>query len=67
MRVSTSLNGTGQMQAEAVYYILEDWNLIDRVQFMSFDTTASNSGIIAGFCTILEQKLKTDLILSGIL
>lgn len=43
-----------KVQAEAVYDILENWNLINRMQFMSFNPTASNTGITAGCCIILE-------------
>lgn len=46
-----------KVQAEAVYDILENWNLISRMQFMSFNPTASNTGITAGCCIILEYKL----------
>lgn len=57
LEVPKILNGTGKAQAEGVYNILQDWNLIDRVQFLSFDTTASNTGKKSGCCTLLEQKL----------
>lgn len=44
-----------------MYNILEVWNLIDRVQFMYFDTTASSTDISTGYCTILEQELNKDI------
>ena len=50
-------NGTGEAQATAVFNLLEDWNISDRVQLMAFDTTSSNAGKDAGACTLLEKKL----------
>jgi len=55
-------NGTGEMQAQAVLVTLQQWNLADRVQFMSFDTTASNTGNKNGCCTLLEQEMQKSLI-----
>uniref|UniRef100_A0A2S2PCY9 Uncharacterized protein n=1 Tax=Schizaphis graminum TaxID=13262 RepID=A0A2S2PCY9_SCHGA len=55
-------NGTGEAQATAVFELLEEWNLIERIHFMSFDTTASNSGVKAGACVLLEKKIKRDLL-----
>lgn len=36
-------SGTGENSANAVYEMLDRWNLLDKVQGMSFDTTAANS------------------------
>jgi len=55
-------NGSGASQSEAVFKLLEDWNLTTRVHFMRFDTTASNTGSQNGACTLLEQKMQKDLI-----
>ena len=50
-------SGTGEAQATAVLQLIDDWHLKDRIQFMCFDTTASNTGIKAGSCILLQQKL----------
>ena len=55
---------TGAAEAVAVYTAIEEWNLTNRVQFMSFDTTASNTGLTAGACVVLVEKMKTDLFVS---
>jgi len=55
-------NGTGKAQAAAVFRLVEEWNLTDYVKCMSFDTTASNSGLHAGACVLLEKKLKRKLL-----
>lgn len=34
----------------------------ERINLMSFDTTASNSGINTGACVLLEKKIKRDLL-----
>lgn len=51
-------SGTGEAQAAAVYAALEDWNLTNHVNFMVFDTTSSNTGVKAGACVLLEQKME---------
>jgi hypothetical protein len=55
-------SGTGEAQAAAVYSALDDWNLKNQVNFMAFDTTSSNTGIKAGACTLLEQKMGKQLV-----
>lgn len=55
-------SGTGDAQATAVYAALDDWNLINQVNFMGFDTTASNTGIKTGACVLLEQKMEKQLV-----
>jgi len=42
--------GTREAQATAVFELLEEWNLIESINCMSFDTTASDSGVKAGAC-----------------
>lgn len=53
--------GTGKEISSAVFGILEDWDLIDKVQAFVFDTTASNSGRLNGACDLLEQLLNRDI------
>ena len=36
--------GTREAQAKAIFSILKDWNLKEKVQGMYFDTTSSNTG-----------------------
>lgn len=55
-------NGTGEAQAAAVFKLVEEWNLTNRLQCMSFDTTASNTGLVSGACVLLENKLKRKLL-----
>lgn len=59
--VPVTENGTGEAEAEAVHERLEFWNLSDKVQAMSFDTTKSNTGEKIGACTLLESKMKKKL------
>ena len=53
----------GQDQANAVLYVLCDWNIEDKVQVMCCDTTAFNTGRLNGPCVLLEQKLVRKLLL----
>jgi hypothetical protein len=50
-------SGSGENQAAAVYALLDEWNLAEKVAGLSFDTTASNSGRLSGAAHLLEQKL----------
>lgn len=54
---TTLLSCTGKVQVKAVYNIFEDWNIVDCVKCMCFDSTARNIGLRAGCCTVLEQNL----------
>lgn len=54
-------NSTGKEQALAVYNALKDWSLEHMVQFLCFDTTASNTGRFNGACILIEQKLNREL------
>lgn len=55
------LNGTGRVIANAVLDTLNEWRLTDRIQGMSFDTTASNTGNVKGACLFLEESLGREL------
>ena len=55
-------NGTGQAAAHAIITTLEDWGVENRVVALSFDTTASNTGLAAGACSIVEQRLGCDVL-----
>ena len=55
-------SATGEMQAEAVYQVLESSTLAGSVKAMSFDTTASNTGKSNGACTLLEKKIGRELL-----
>jgi hypothetical protein len=50
-------DSTGASQAKAVYSALTDWNCIENVNGIVFDTTASNSGWMKGACVNIEEKL----------
>ena len=52
LRVPILPNGTGEAQASATFETLQDWNFTDRVHFIPFDTTASNTGLKSGAFTI---------------
>ena len=58
-------SGTGQIIAQAVNNAIREWGLDNLVRAMCFDTTSSNTGRIAGACTILEQLLDRPLLHFG--
>ena len=41
--VPQMVSGTGENQAAAVYQLLQEWNLLDKVAGMGFDTTSCNT------------------------
>ena len=55
-------NGTGENEANAVYRLLQEWNLFKKMQGMSFDTTSVNTGRHTGVCKRLENKLRRELL-----
>ena len=48
-------NGKASTQANAIQENLEEWELFDMVEFLLFDTTATNTGWLNGVCTQLEK------------
>lgn len=54
--------GTGQEQATACLKILEEWKLKDHVRGLCFDTTASNTGLNLGACSLIEKALDKELV-----
>lgn len=55
-------NGTGRIQAEAVYNALQDWNVGEKIIGFCFDTTASNTGSKSGTCSLLAAMLKRPVL-----
>lgn len=55
-------HGNGLSIATAVYGVLLSWGIIDLVQAICFDTTATNTGIVQGAAAILENMLKRILL-----
>lgn len=53
-------HGTGEACASAVFETIVSWNLCDQIKCLCFDTTAVNTGIRNGACTLLEQKMDKD-------
>ena len=51
-------SGKGEDVATAVVSCLEDWSIAERVVGMSFNTTASNTGVQRGACTCVQQRLR---------
>lgn len=55
-------DGTGDTMAKCVYKIVADFNLIETIQALVFDTTASNTGRWKGSSTLLEAMLDRPLL-----
>lgn len=55
-------NGTGEAQASAVFQLINEWKISENIEFLSFDTTAANTGIRNGACQLIAKKMKKPLI-----
>lgn len=53
---------SGEDIANTVTKILSEWSLLDKIQGMCFDTTASNTGVHKGACRFLEKKPNRELL-----
>lgn len=62
LSVPKSQNSTGETQASAVFKAIEEWDLSGNISSMCFDTTASNTGIHAGACVLLEKKMNKKML-----
>jgi hypothetical protein len=60
--IPKAISGTGAAQADIVFNLLKEWDLVDCIIGMSFDTTSSNTGIRNGACVILERLLGKKLL-----
>ena len=49
--------GTGKEQSRACIQTLDDWQLKALVHGLVFDTTASNTGLNLGACTLIEKAV----------
>lgn len=50
-------SSTGTAQHDAVMSLLADWEVIEKIVGLVFDTTSSNTGRIKGCATIIERTL----------
>lgn len=58
-------SATGQQIAEAVYNVLVEWNITEKVVASCFDTTSTNTGLKNSACYYLDQLLGKQLIQLG--
>lgn len=54
--------GTGEAQAAACVATIDQWALRSKIRGLVFDTTASNTGLHNGACTIIEETLGRELV-----
>jgi len=53
---------TGAAMAHATIQTIREWHLEGRIEALCFDTTASNTGIHAGCCQLIEAELGSPLL-----
>ncbi|KAK4316951.1 hypothetical protein Pmani_011929 [Petrolisthes manimaculis] len=58
-------SGRGEDQARAIFSVLKDWKLQEKVHGMCFDTTSYNTGRHKGACVLLEEKFGRELLHLG--
>lgn len=60
--VPVAQEGTGEQMAEVVIQEVDRFELHDHIIGISFDTTASNTGMIQGACTRIEREFGKTLL-----
>ena len=55
-------DSTGKVEADAVKNTLDSWEIAEKIIACGFDTTASNTGVHKGSCTILQDLLQRQLL-----
>jgi hypothetical protein len=55
-------SGAGESMASAIFEVLQQWHLVERVKGTCFDTTPSNIGVRNGACVLTERNLEKDLL-----
>ncbi|CAH0561738.1 unnamed protein product [Brassicogethes aeneus] len=60
--VPVAMKGTGEQMAEVVIREVDRFGLRDNIIGISFDTTASNTGLIQGACTRIEREFGRTLL-----
>lgn len=51
-------DGSGLEITKAVFKALVEWDLLDKVEAMCFDTTSTNTGPFKGACHLLQKKIE---------
>jgi hypothetical protein len=54
--------GTGEQLANVAHMSVLEWETVDQIVGISFDTTAANTGRLNGACTLLELKMQKKLL-----
>ncbi|GBN32836.1 hypothetical protein AVEN_94656-1 [Araneus ventricosus] len=62
LRLPVAVKGTGEQTAEVVIREVDLFGLRDNIIGISFDTTASNTGLIQGACIRIERKFGRSLL-----
>ena len=56
LRASHISSGTGKDHVNVCIELLYKWNKAEQVKGLVFDTTASNTGVNTGACTLIEKS-----------
>ena len=62
LAITKTSNSTGKVEAEKVKEILDNWSVTEKIIECGFDTTAANTGLYKGACTILQQLLRRQIL-----
>jgi len=60
--IPSALNATGLTQKSVVFSLLQEWDVVEDVIALVFDTTASNTGIHNGCSKLIECELKRGIL-----
>src|SRR6218665_344898 len=56
MGVPKLLNGTGEAEATAMFNLVQEWNLADRMKFMPFDAQLPTLGSMLEFVSCRKRR-----------
>ena len=62
LAITNTSNSTSKVEAEKVKEIFDNWSVTDQIVACGFDTTAANTGLYKGACTILQQLTKRQFL-----
>ena len=62
LSVAKVQQGTGKQIADSCIEVVSHWKIKDNIKCLCFDTTAANTGVVKGACTLIESELERELL-----
>ena len=62
LAITKTINSTGKVEAEKFKENIDSWSVTEKLIACGFGTTAANTGLYKGTCTILQQLLQRQIL-----